>query len=482
LTFLGVDGNPSSAAKMDWNNIQPRIGMAYQVSNNVVARAGWGVYYINPNNDWAGVDVRQGFDVTTPIVSSNDNGRTPIPNVLNNPYPTVNRPAGAAGGANTFVGRDITFFDPNFVTPYVHQFSAGFQFQLPYSSVVEVSYVGNRTVDLQSEWDGYNEPTAEFRKLCNPFEGGDPNYCNQTVPNPFRGIEAFRGTSYFTAETINRWQANRPYPQFNRIRQRGINPGAIWYNSLQIQHQTRFRGGVNVLSTYTLSKQIERWGFTDQINRVPQQGLYFQDRPHRFTLAGVWQLPFGRGRKFGSGAGGVMDRIIGGWEITGFLQVQTGRPWDLPGETMILSDPKIEVDEWIAHRVQGASPCVAQYRNASRTFELQPYAAAAGCTSPVFLHAPNFTAGRVQPLRSGQIRLHTAPNLDASINKTTRITERVGLQFRAEAFNATNTYFWGRNNFINNPNDSNFGAYFPRDATDQNRYPRHLQLALKLLF
>jgi hypothetical protein len=489
LTFLGVDGNPTTPAKMDWNNIQPRIGGAYQVTDKVVARAGWGVYYINPNNDWASDTVRQGFDVTTPLVRSLDDDRTPIQNVLANPFPTVLTPPGASGGLNTFLNRDITYFDPNFHTPYVHQFSAGLQFELPYNSVVEVSYVGSRTRDLQTEWDGLNEPSADFRRLCNPFEGGDPNFCNQNIPNPFRGIEAFRGTNLFTAANMSRWDAAKPFPQFGRIRTRGSNEGAIWFNSLQMQHQTRFRGGVNILSTFTWSKQIERWSFTDQINRIPQQSAYVWDRPWRVTFAGVWQLPFGRGRRFGSGVNGFVNRLINGWEITGFFQWDAGRPWDLPGEgttgtggLMLLDDPKVEIDDWIQHRVQGASPCVAQYRNATRSFELQPYAVAAGCTQAVWLHAPQYTGGRYLPRRSSQVRLHSAPNLDASINKTTTITERVRLQFRAEAFNVTNTFYWGRTHFINDPNNSNFGAYFPRDATDQNRYPRQLQLALKLLF
>ena len=148
----------------------------------------------------------------------------------------------------------------------------------------------------------------------------------------------------------------------------------------------------------------------------------------------------------------------------------------------MVGDPKVEIDNWVDHRVVGASPCVAQYRNNTATFELQPYAVAAGCTEPVWLHAPQYTGGRVSPRRSGQIRLHSVPNLDASVNKTTNITERVRLQFRAEAFNVTNTFYWGRNHFINDPNNVSFGAFFPRDATDQNRYPRQMQLALKLLF
>ena len=488
LTFLGANGQ-TSIAKFDKNNFQPRIGAAYQVTNKIVARGGWGIYFINPNNNWAANDtVFLGFDQTSPVVNSVDGGRTLL-NTLANPLPGgVIAPRGAAGGANTFLNRDIAFFDQNFVTPYVHQFSAGLQFELPYSSMVEISYVGSRTMKLQTEWDGLNEPNAAFRKLCNPFEGGDPNFCNQQVANPFKNIEAFRGTTLFSADTISRYQANRPFPQFNRIRTRGDNSGQIWYNALQIQHNTRFRGGVTIMSGFTWSKQIERWGYTDQANRITQQSPYVWDRPWRVTFTPQWQLPFGRGKKFLANSNGVVNRVVGGWEINAFFSWDAGRPWDLPSNVYLVGDPKVKDVNWNGHQVRGASPCVAQYQNASRSFVLQPYAVAAGCTAPVWLFAPDqsggsaYTFGRITPSRSGQIRLHSAPNLDMSINKKTMITERFTLQFRAEAFNATNTYYYGRTHFINNPTDPNFGTLFPRDATDQNRYPRQIQLGLKLLF
>jgi hypothetical protein len=161
LTFLGDNGAPNLPAKIDYNNFQPRIGGAYQVTNRIVARAGWGLYYINPNNHWANDDVLQGFHQNTELVNSLNGGRTPSGIHLNNPFTSgVQVPLGAQGGLNTFLGREITFFNPDFVTPYVHQFSAGLQFELPYSSVLEVSYVGSRTKNLQTEWDGYNEPSA----------------------------------------------------------------------------------------------------------------------------------------------------------------------------------------------------------------------------------------------------------------------------------------------------------------------------------
>ena len=71
-----------------------------------------------------------------------------------------------------------------------------------------------------------------------------------------------------------------------------------------------------------------------------------------------------------------------------------------------------------------------------------------------------------------------------SINKMTAITERVRFQFRAEFFNATNTFEWGaqQGNFQNDPKNSNFGAFFPANASNRNRYPRYVQLGFKLLW
>jgi hypothetical protein len=209
------------------------------------------------------------------------------------------------------------------------------------------------------------------------------------------------------------------------------------------------------------------------------------------TFTPQYQLPFGRGKKFGSNANGLVERLIGGWEMNAFFSWDAGRPWDLPANMYLVGDPKVDNVNWDGHQVRGASPCVAQYRNATRTFELQPYAVQQGCTSPDWLHAPDqsgaspanaYTFGRVTPFRSSNIRLHSAPNLDFSLNKKTMITERFTLQFRAEAFNATNTNYYGRTHFQNNPNDPLFGSLLPRDATDQNRYPRQIQLGLKLLF
>jgi len=90
-------------------------------------------------------------------------------------------------------------------------------------------------------------------------------------------------------------------------------------------------------------------------------------------------------------------------------------------------------------------------------------------------YAPRYT-----PARSGQIRKQPLLNMDVSIAKTVQITERFRFQFRAEAFNVTNYYFYGRNDGFNtDPNNPLFGTVFPNQGSTQNGYPRQVQLGFK---
>ncbi|WP_167851577.1 hypothetical protein, partial [Escherichia coli] len=132
-------------------------------------------------------------------------------------------------------------------------------------------------------------------------------------------IEAFRGTTHFTSGTLSRYNLNRPFPQFSGDMTRvGLNGAAAWYNSLQINYNQRISGGLMLLTNYTLSKTVERAGFNDAFNNVQQQGLYFNDRPHFFKLTAIYDLPFGKNKKFFAGAGKAANMLLGGWEVTSF--------------------------------------------------------------------------------------------------------------------------------------------------------------------
>ncbi len=488
MEFVSVGGNPRTARIRDWNNFQPRIGVAYQLANRWVMRGGYGLYYMNPNNDHLKA---HGFTISTPVVNSLDGGRTPIPNLLSNPFPGgINVPPGASLGALTFVGQDFTWADPNFRIPYVHQFSFGYQYQLTRDSTIDFSYVGSRTVGANDQ-RAFNVPTLSFRRQCNLLEGGSPTYCLAALPNPFRGVEAFRGTPLFTSATISRYQLARPHPQFTGdLTRQGLNTSNFWYNSLQINFNWRAGRSLTLLGNYTLSKTVERWGWNDPIADVRQQGLYFNDRPHWVKFSTVWELPFGRGRALGSNAPAFLQKLIGGWEFSTYTNWGSGEPTDLPGNVIPLKDPRTVGGDWTGkvdwkrHQVIGWNPCVLrQFDDGS--IRPQAFSIARGCgTDPanyVWLMTASF-APRVTPYRSGQIRKHPMFNIDAALSKTTQIAERLRFQLRLEAFNATNYYYFGRESFNTNPNDPNFGTLFPNTAWIGNGYPRQIQLGFKLFW
>lgn len=495
LNFAGVGDIPRIAADIDWNNVQPRLGFAYLLKDKLVMRGGWGLYFVNPNNDYMQFN---GFSISTPIINSNDGGRTPIGDILSNPFPSgIAKPPGASGGASTFLGRGFNFVNPQFQVPYVHQFSLGFQYQLPWESKLEISYVGNRTLKLQTTRP-FNEPDLAFRQKCNPLEGGNPVFCNEQLPNPFRGLAPFAGTNHFTATGLSRFQLARPYPHFPAFTEVTRNDGRIDYNSVQVTFEKRATRGLNITSTYTFSKQIEEWGFNDLQRGITQRGLYLADRPHRFTAGMVYQLPFGEGQKLLNFSNGFLSKIFSGWQSSLIMQWQSGRPWDLNGNIMWINpDAYLKNIDWkgsdqvwafrtYPDRANPAvrSVCAARMLD-NGTLALQSFSAnLEGCSlaNVDMIRVPNF-APRFTSFRSSTVRLHSPPSADLSFNKMTKITEKIGFQFRVEMFNFTNTYSYGVHHFTNNPDDRNFGSLFPRNAGNTAvAYPRHIQLAGKIIF
>src|SRR6185436_6407819 len=119
-------GAPDTPYTYDKNNIQFRGGFAYQVADKTVLRGGYGRYFMNPTDQGQS----QGFSIQTPFVASNDGNRTPLYNLTN----------------------------PDFVIPYVDQFSVGIQREIPWRVVMEVSYAGSRSRNQETQFRGINEP------------------------------------------------------------------------------------------------------------------------------------------------------------------------------------------------------------------------------------------------------------------------------------------------------------------------------------
>ncbi len=489
LEFAGVGGNPRIVGKKDLNDWQPRIGAAYQLTKKLVLRGGYGLYYLNPNNNFLETI---GFSTNTPLVNTLDGGRTLVPNLLSNPYPDgITRPVGSSQGPLTFVGQNYNWYNPNMRTPKVHQFSLEFQRSLSDSSTLAVAYVGSRTVGANSERD-FNIPGLDFRKQCNILEGGSPVFCNQQIPNPFQGLAPFRGTGFFTAATQSRYQMARPYPQFTgNLQERGRGESNIWYNSLQINYNVRMGRRLTLLANYTLSKMTERWGYNDAFANVMQQGLYFNDRPHYIKFSTVYELPIGKGKSLAGNASGFVEKLIGGWQFSTYSQFSSGEPSNLPGSAIMLKDPRTVGGDWKGsvdwkqHQVQGWNPCVLRQFDDGRV-ERQAFSVSRGCGTDNANYAWLLPAGfapNVNPFRSGQIRKQPLFNMDMALSKDTYITEKIRIQFRLESFNTSNYYFFGRNESFNtDANNPNFGTMFPNQHSTQNGYPRQIQIGLKFYY
>jgi hypothetical protein len=206
----------------------------------------------------------------------------------------------------------------------------------------------------------------------------------------------------------------------------------------------------------------------------------------------------GRGRAIGRDSSGFLNKLLSGWSVTPFMTLASGEPNNLPANVFLLGDPRASgadwngTVDWKRHQIVGWSPCVLRQFN-DGTIRPQQFSINRGCgTDPsnyAWLMVANYAPGggvvpgRLTPFRSGQIRKQMLFNIDMGISKMTDITEKLKVQFRVEAFNLTNYYYFGRDSHFNvNPNDPNFGTIFPHLAWIGNGYPRQVQLGFKVLW
>src|ERR1700693_4725962 len=167
----------SSRDRLPWNRNfnppQPRVGVAYHFAKNTVFRAGYGLSYLPTYI----TGQSQGFTVATPMVTSLNGNLTPAGN-LYNPFPTgLIKPSGSSLGLSTLEGQSITFTDTNRTLPFIHQFSAGFQQELPGHVLLDMSYVGSRIRRLAVSQNLDALSTAQL--------GFGTAYLNTLVANPF---------------------------------------------------------------------------------------------------------------------------------------------------------------------------------------------------------------------------------------------------------------------------------------------------------
>jgi hypothetical protein len=436
VRFAGVDGWPSASYEPDWNNFGPRFGFAWRPGGSAkwVLRGGYGIFYEHPF-DQAGVTVAAlGFEKAA-NVSSPDNGVTPafylregLQGVeLKPPVRDASFGAVAVGKSPT---TSVTYFERNRRTGYAQHYNLGIQRQLPADLLLEVVYLAGL-----------------FRKMPTGEKA-----TNQVPPANLGPGNA---------------QLLRPFPQFNNVNVVAPTVGVNNYHSGTLRLEKRFTRGLSFLGSYTWSRNIgdinqaastdvgDNQDQQDQYNRRLNKGPVSTDIVQRVAVSSVFDLPFGKNRKWLHG--GPAARVIGGWTLGSIMGLQSGGPFTVVTQT----------------NTTNAFSAGAQRANVLRDGNLPSWQRTVErwFDTGAFVAPPAYTFGNAG---RGILRADGRAVFDFSINKSFYIRETSYIQFRCELLNAFN------HPDFTLPNRSLGSAAFGQvsDATN----PRIVQLGLRIVF
>ena len=334
LLYAGVDGNPTRQSK-PLNNVAPRGGFAWSLTEKTVVRGGYGLYWVPPLSDTGESAIgARGYSASTTFLSSTDGGLTPV-GTISNPFPAgITPPQGNSLGLATGAGSVIDFVDQNSEPGYVQQYSLDWQRELAGQMAIGVGYMGSRSERLSL--GGTSDTVVNINQL-------DPEYLalgtalQQTVPNPFFGIAAFGNLS--RSATIARGQLLRPFPQFDNVLMHRVNQARARYNALVTRWTKRMSAGYSLDVNYTFSRlEDNQFGESNTFSNRQgsavnnydldaEYGVSLLDVAHRLNVNASFQLPFGEGRKWLTR--GLGDALAGGWQLTVAGRYQTGFPLNI---------------------------------------------------------------------------------------------------------------------------------------------------------
>lgn len=459
----GQDGYSRAIVDGDHNNIGPRVGFAYQMRRRWVLRGGYGIFY----------GLRDQNQEVTQIAGNNPNTPSLIAPVVTAsrtvaPPFTINTPVQAGPSSATLDGftaeapltrtiRTQAFHDARF--PLLHQYNFSLQFQPTESLLLETSYQGALGRDLASLFINVNQVPFEYA-----LDG--------------------RNT-----------QRNRPYPMVNGSVIPTYSTAKSNYNAFNLRVEQRYRAGLYFLLNYTIQKNLEEGGsgpsaFTqnggtsiamDTYNLSREKGPAPIDVPQIFSLSYGYELPWGPGKAW-LGSNGIVSRVLGGWQVNGITTLRGGFPTDIRTNRTLAIFNTFNVPD----RVPGQHVQIQEGRGPDSFFN--PAAFRVPGTTP------STTGAAIQLFGDSARRVARGPgsvNFDFSLFKQLIFNERYRVQFRAEAFNLTNTPTFtlassnsppmtciGRTpGSACNDNNPEFGKLTGSSATG-----RQIQFGLKFLF
>jgi hypothetical protein len=267
---------------------------------------------------------------------------------LDTGFPAVTFPTNATDPSllnGSFQGNPSYAGPSNGRSGMVQNWSLEVQHQLAPDLILSLAYVGNHATHLNSNLQQLNIIDPKFLSLGTKLNDPVMSASGQatlavlgvTVPAWFETLYAPTGNDLVG-------QLLLPFPQYQGINTNCCleNLGQSTYNALQTKLERRFRNGLNVLASYTYSKTLTdadsayagltSFGSSDTFTAQnprdlkSEKALSYQDVPHSFVLSYLYELPFGKGKKF-LNKGGVVDKVVGGWQIGGVQRYQSGAPF-----------------------------------------------------------------------------------------------------------------------------------------------------------
>jgi hypothetical protein len=423
LEVAGVGSVPSDMGIQNhpWTSFVPRTGFAYRLNDKTVFRGGYGISFLpRDTNNWQyPAKQNQQFVAPNSFVAAGS---------MKAGFPTPLGVTIPSNGIITTPPNQTYFAEPlNYPMSYVESWNIAVQRELPANFVAEAAFVGNHGVDIANS----NNININASQIPGSGVAGEPE-------NILFGRTATTNAPWFMPS---------------------------YYDSLQMKLNRRFSNGLLITTSYAFGKSIDynSGNYNNVFAYLPtNKGLADWDRRHIFTWSALYQLPFGEGKKWATS--GLAKWVLGGWQLNGLWTWESGLPLDIIINSASLNAPGN------ANRpnVNGLVSILGNIGPGQLYFNTHAFSA-----------PPPNTFGDV-----GRNVLHGPHlfNIDASVFRRFRITERLNAEFRAESFNFTNTPWFDRP-------DTNFSdAAFGQVTTAQGNQAvkvnmnRSLQFSMRLQF
>jgi len=493
LLDVATAGNRAPNVPTDYHIFAPRLGLAYSPDNGKTAiRAAFSITNFPDHYGAAGGTLERNWPFFEEY--------TLTQGAINTPWAALSSPqnlpnAGCAPNLTTcvvglpgFVPQQYAatvvpspaaslYYVPSFNLPdRATQWHIGIQRQLTASSVIDVAYVGTkgtnlfRSINIDQAYPGSN--TIIGTGVPSNISALTANRLFSTV-----GCTAFSPTATLSS-TGGPVCIAGPVASLGAINERG-STGWSNYHSLQVRYTKRFSHGLTALLSYTFSKEMDDMTVfdplpnQDQFNRALGNASA-PDVPQLFIASFVYQLPFGRGRDFMRNAPSYVDVALGGWQISGITDIQSGVPLavtdGMPNNGGLNSG-------WNNRAIYNPScgssaPIVNRNNTLSTTLGVQWFDVT--CFSD---HTSNYVLGTSVP---GNVWGPGRVNFDLSMSKAVKVRERYEIKVRVDAFNAFNTpHFANPNTTCCTAQSAGFGVITGTDGANPNR---QLQLGLHFAF